>query len=77
MVMVTEGDQEAPLLLKAVRLARIDLRDAVLTERTGQPVFPDTVMPKAANDVRIQPSAEVAKEAPTDPVSLTLTAFPV
>jgi hypothetical protein len=76
LVMVTEGDEEAPLLRKAVRLAHIDLRDAVLAERTGQPVFPDTVMPEAARNIRIQPSAEVAKAEPADPISLTLTAFP-
>jgi hypothetical protein len=73
---VTEGNKDAPLLRKSVRLTHIDLRDVLQAEHVGQPVFPDTATADVNGEAHIQPSSEVARAKPADPISLTLTAFP-
>lgn len=74
---VIAGDtDETPLLGKAVRLTHVDLRDLMLVDRKNQPIFPDTVAIVAGDPFRNQARNEVATFGLTDPISLTLTAFP-
>jgi hypothetical protein len=73
---IAEVDTATPLLGRAVRLAHIDLRDAVEAARNQQPVFADTAALEPAIGFRRQPRTEVAKATAGDPITLTLTAFP-
>lgn len=74
--MVTESNENSSILRKSVRLSHIDMRDSMKAEHAGQPVFPDTVAAVSDGHAHVQPSAEVAKVEPSDPISLTLTTFP-